>query len=160
MGADAQARTETVNSVSNQGWDGGVVGGLVGAIVMGAMIWLQQPAVLDGAIPAMYTLEGAAVGWVAHLLHGALFGLMFVAFLQMPLLNRLSDTVVTAGLVGLLYGGALWVVAAGIIMPVWLQTLGFAGAPAVPNWTISGSLIPHLVYGVLLGVVYPFFAGR
>ncbi|MDY7081314.1 MAG: hypothetical protein SXQ77_02640 [Halobacteria archaeon] len=38
-------------------------------------------------------------------------------------------------------------------MPVWLSTVGFPGAPSLPNITVMG-LIGHVIFGVVLAVVY------
>lgn len=39
-------------------------------------------------------------------------------------------------------------------MPVWLQTVGFASAPSFPNFA-PPSLFWHVLFGLVLGVVYP-----
>lgn len=157
MGANTQTETETANRTTLRGWHGAIIGGLIGGIGMGAMIWMQNPPILETMIPALYTMEGAVSGWIAHLFHSLVFGLVFVALLQLPVLREHSKVVWSSGVLGLVYGAVLWVIAAGVVMPAWLQAIGFAGAPLLPNWTLPGSLVPHLVYGVLLGVVYPLF---
>lgn len=156
MGADAQTETQTVSRTAFPGWQGGVVGGLIGGIAMGAMIWMSDPGVLEMAIPALYMVDGAVAGWTAHLFHSIVFGLVFVALLRLPALGKYSESVGMSAGLGLVYGAVLWIVAAGLVMPVWLQAVGFAGAPPLPNWALPGSLIPHLVYGVLLGAVYAY----
>lgn len=156
MVADTQTDTQSMNSTAFPGWQGGVVGGLVGGIAMGAMIWMNKQATLEMAIPALYTLEGAVAGWIVHLFHSLVLGLVFVALVRLPALREYSESLLPSAGLGLVYGAVLWVVAAGVVMPAWLQAVGFAGAPMLPNWALPGSLVPHLVYGVLLGVVYAF----
>lgn len=55
-------------------------------------------------------------------------------------------------LLGVLYGTALWLVAAAVVMPLWLGAVGFAGAPPLPNLNPT-SLVVHLAFGAVLGVV-------
>jgi hypothetical protein len=55
---------------------------------------------------------------------------------------------------GVAYGILVWFVAAGFVMPVWLQSVGFAGAPPVPNLAPM-SLVAHVVFGAILGAIYP-----
>lgn len=158
MSSETRTETATTGRVSSRDWEGGVIGGLVGGIVMGAMIWMMARPIIVGAIPGLYTLQGPVAGWIAHLIHSSIFGLIFVALLQLPALTRYTDSLwISAGL-GLIYGAILWVVAAGLVMPLWLQAVGFPKAPPVPNWGLPGSLVPHLVYGVLLGAIYPLFS--
>nr|WP_193570812.1 hypothetical protein [Halorubellus sp. JP-L1] len=40
-----------------------------------------------------------------------------------------------------------------LVIPVWLDAVGFANAPALPNVSVQ-SLVGHVVYGVILGAVY------
>ncbi len=47
----------------------------------------------------------------------------------------------------------LWAVLAVLVMPVWLQAVGFGGAPSVPTVSVP-SLVGHVVYGAVTGVVY------
>jgi len=46
---------------------------------------------------------------------------------------------------------------AAVVMPVWLQAVGFGAAPAVPNLNPQ-SLVGHVVYGVVLGGLYAALA--
>ena len=40
-------------------------------------------------------------------------------------------------------------------MLIWLSAVGFPMAPPLPNFNPM-SLVGHVVYGVILGAVYPF----
>lgn len=56
---------------------------------------------------------------------------------------------------GVGWGVVLWLVAAGVVMPVWLTLVG---VPAqVPNLSLHG-LVGHVVWGTALGLGYE--AGR
>jgi len=60
---------------------------------------------------------------------------------------------------GAAYGLVLWVVTGSIILPAWLGAVGVAGAPPVPTFDLT-SLLTHLVYGAVLGVIYPYVRTR
>lgn len=148
----SETATETVvgRNTRIEPWQGGVVGGLLGGAVMGVMLTMQMTPVIENAIPAMYGLSGGLAGWVVHMFHAAILGVGFAAVATRVDLDSLAPSV---GL-GLAYGVVLWLVLAVLVMPVWLQTVGFAGAPALPNVNVQ-SLVGHLVYGGVLGLVYP-----
>lgn len=128
-------------------WKGGALAGLIGGAVMGAMLTMQMPPVIEVAIPSMYGLSGLAAGWVAHLFHSVVFGLVFAAAATRTR-YRDADTG-TFAVLGAAYGVVLWLVAAAVVMPLWLGALGL-DAPSVPNLD-AASLAGHLVYGVVLG---------
>jgi hypothetical protein len=138
-------------------WQRGVLAGLVGGVVMGAAFVLLMPGLLGTAIPALVGLSGAAAGWVVHLSISAVFGVGFAAILQrMPAYGAsVSSSVAT----GVTYGVVLWVLAAGIVMPVWLSAVGFPNAPGVPNLAAAG-FTTHVVFGAVLGAAYRLFGPR
>ena len=149
MSQETQTRTQTgLGRLAD--WQAGVVGGLVGGAVMGAMITMMNPPVIEMAIPALYGLSGGLAGWVVHMSHSAILGVVFAA-----LAGRMAGGIGRTALVGAVYGVVLWAVLAALVMPVWLQTIGFAGAPPFPNFALPGSLPAHVVYGVLLGALFP-----
>jgi hypothetical protein len=80
---------------------------------------------------------------------------IFAGILNVDALARYADRLGPSAGLGIIWGFVLWMVAAGLIMPLWLAAVGFPLAPPFPNWALPGSLIPHLVYGVILGVLYP-----
>lgn len=150
--------TETASStdvsIANDAWKGGVVAGIAGSIVMGAMMSMQMTEVLEMAIPAMYGIAGPAglVGWVLHVSHGAVIGVVFAGILTIqPDLG--ASTGKLAG-TGVAYGIVVWLLLAAILMPIWLSAVGFGGAPPLPNFNPQ-SLVAHAVYGVVLGAVFP-----
>lgn len=134
---------------------GGAVAGLVATVAMGMVIGVTELETLRVAIAGLYGQSGSlAAGWVAHLVHGAFFGIVFATVLADPSLYRVSDRVPKAVGAGVVYGLVLAVVGAGVVMPMWLRAVGVA-YPPVPNVT-GPSLVWHLVYGVVLGGVFPY----
>ena len=124
---------------------------------MGAMLSMTNAPALEGAIPALYFLApppNGLAGWVVHMSHSAVLGVVFAAV--MGALGRFSDSVGATIGIGAVYGVVLWAVLAALVMPVWLGALGFPAAPPVPNFALPGSLPAHVVYGVVLGAIYPY----
>jgi hypothetical protein len=132
-------------------WQAGVAGGVVGGAVMAALIVAMSPPTIAAAIPALYGLSGGVAGITVHIAHGAALGVAFAAILRFaPIPEDSAAPVVGTGLV---WGIVTWVVLAALVMPVWLGAVGFPKAPPVPNFAVP-SLVWHVVYGGVLGVVY------
>ncbi|SIS14799.1 hypothetical protein SAMN05421752_11456 [Natronorubrum thiooxidans] len=134
-------------------WQAGTVGGIIAALAFGILMSVQTPAVLEMGIPAMYGLEGGLAGWLIHVSHGAVLGVVFAALLTATKRPHLGPVKSTAA--GLVYGVVVWAVLAVVVMPIWLSTVGFAMAPAFPNIDMM-SLVGHAVYGIVLGIAYAF----
>jgi hypothetical protein len=144
--------TESTVVVEDSSWITGVLAGIAGSVVMAAaMIAMGATPVLAGAIPALYTLApppSGVAGLFVHLSHGAVLGVIFLAILNAADVHD-PRRVVAAG-IG--YGVLAWVLLAALLMPIWLQTVGFANAPGFPNFA-PPSLLWHVVYGATLGAV-------
>ncbi|SFR33398.1 ATP-binding protein [Halogeometricum limi] len=140
------------------GHDPTAVGGLstgwvrdaaVASVVAGGVMGL----LLDyaaGSLPVIGSLYGVAspfVGWTTHLFHSLVFGVAFAAALATPRFARYRRRLHLASLAGAGYGAGLSLVAAGVVMPLWLRALGVP-AP-VPNLSSVG-FVGHLVWGVTL----------
>jgi hypothetical protein len=158
---DRDSGTETTTPFETTWpWRGGGIAGLVATFAMGVAISLMDLSTLQFAIAGLYGQSGNLVsGWVAHLVHGSLFGMLFSLILSDPGLYRLTDWHWKSTLAGVVYGLMLAIVGAGIVMPVWLRVAGFGSPPSVPNVTVP-LLVWHLVYGVVLGGVFPFVEDR
>ncbi len=135
---------------------GGAGAGFVGAIAMGLAFTVLDPALLSAFIPGLYGFEGSlAVGWLAHLLHGILFGLGFAVVMDDPSLVQVSDHVWKSVVAGIVYGLVLAVVGMGVVMPMWSRAVGLSQTLEVPFLTVP-LLVGHVVFGVVLGAVFPF----
>lgn len=146
------ASTESATMLS--AWQAGLVGGLAGGLVFGAMMSTMTPPVLEMGIPAMYGIEGPAglAGWVIHMSHAAVLGVVFAALVSVGPVARYADSV-GGGVAGLVYGLAVWALLAVVVMPIWLGAVGFPGAPPLPNVGVE-SLVGHAAYGLVLGIVH------
>ena len=127
----------------------GVIGGVVGGLAFGALMAMM------GMLPMVAIIVGsksAVVGFVYHIFNsvviGALFGLI---------LGNLSRTYGQGVVFGLLYGVVWWVLGPMILMPLLLG-MGSEGIASQFGAAFSApmlmSLLGHLIYGLLTGVVY------
>lgn len=128
-------------------WYSAILGGLAGGLVFGVLL---QSMGMMSTIAALYGMESVTVGWIAHMFHSVAFALVFAAAVERTD-YRTAGTGTLAAL-GTGYGVVLWVVAAAIVMPIWMSALGMS-APAIPNLDVN-SLVGHLLYGVVLGAVF------
>ena len=90
------------------------------------------------------------VGWLYHLFNSAVIGAIFGWLLDKRAQNYKS------GLGwGALYGAAWWVLGGLILMPILLGMSAFAPLAMEPMRPVAwGSLMGHLIYGLILGGSY------
>jgi len=123
-----------------------IAGGLLGTL---AMTWVGLYAAPMMGIPAMNPADMLAsqmggltiVGWAAHLMIGTVLALIYAAVAQ----SRLPGP--PAGR-GAIFSLAPWLMAQLVVMPMMGMGL-FSSSPTMA----TGSLIGHLVYGLVLGAV-------
>lgn len=112
--------------------------------------WVSES--LGGSIAGIGVFYGTAdplVGWITHEFHSVVFGFVFVGLLSLVPQTHRPRLGVSVG-VGLGWAVVLWLIAAGLVAPIWLQLLGIP-AP-IPN--ISRTLLwSHLAWGAALGVL-------
>lgn len=108
-----------------------------------------------GAIGAIYTLgtPNVSVGWVAHVVHSALFGALFGLVVDRPAFDALTARVSTSAGLGAAYAAGLWLANIVVAWPLLLSAVGLPGAPAVPFVSLP-ALAGHLIYGTVTGGVY------
>jgi uncharacterized membrane protein YagU involved in acid resistance len=129
---------------------GGVVGGVAGGLVFGAMMAAM------GMLPMVASVVGsnsALIGFLYHMFNsvviGAIFGLLFGAQ---------GRTYGLGAALGLLYGAIWWVLGPMILMPLMLGMGLQFGAAFTPPMLMS--LVGHLLYGLITGVVYVAYTHR
>ncbi len=118
----------------------GVLGGLAGGVVFGVLMTVM------GMMPMVAMLVGSesvAVGWVVHLAISAFIGAVFGVLLAARVTSFAAGAVL-----GLVYGVAWWVLGPLLIMPAQM---------GMPLFTVDAmavnSLVGHLLFGLVLGVV-------
>ena len=132
-------------------WTAGIVAGLVATIVISVLMVLKGMMGLgdfnaietNAELVMKYAGTGGPVaGWVLHFVIGAVvWGLLYVA-----LKDKLPGD---GGLVrGLVFGVIAWL----LMMVVWSPLAG-EGVFGLPMMALGMTLMLHLVYGVVLGLV-------
>ena len=133
---------------------GGIVAGLAGGIVFGLMMQMMNAPTPDGGrMPMMGMVamvvrsDSMLVGWVYHLFNSAVIGAIF-GWLFGP---RAQSFVAGLGR-GALYGFTWWILGALILMPLFIGMPPLAPVLMAPMLPVAmGSLIGHLIYGIILG---------
>jgi len=153
-----ETAVETAASSGEFNWQAGAIGGIVGSVVMGALVVVMNPPTLAVAIPSLYTLApppNLPVGFVVHLFHGAVLGVVFAGIASAI---GADSTARVLGL-GLGWGVLTWAVLAALVMPQWLAAVGSPASPPFPNFA-PPSLLWHAVYGLVLGGVFVWVQER
>ncbi|APW99983.1 hypothetical protein CHINAEXTREME_01945 [Halobiforma lacisalsi AJ5] len=144
---------------------GGAIGGAVGSLLFGLVLWLVDPTIVTEAIPAIYGIEPTGTaGWTFHLAHGLVLGVVFGALISRgPILGTVTADVETGflasmgnglrfALAGMVYGLAIWAILPLIVVPAWAG-IGGIEEPGFPVLAFE-SLLGHLLYGLLLGGLF------
>lgn len=127
---------------------------------MGLAISAVRISTLRLAIAGLYGFEGSFVaGWVAHLAHGTVFGVLFAGLMADPGFHRVSDSLPKSVAAAVGYAVVLTVAGSGIVMPIWLGLAGFSEPPSIPNVTLP-LFVWHGIYGVVLGGLFPLVDRR
>jgi hypothetical protein len=130
------------------------IGAGIAGLSAGAVFGLYLQA--GGTMPTIGSLVGSAslaAGWVVHLVVSLVFAFVFAAAVTE---SRLSAFVGSRGggvVLGTFYGVVLWLVAGGLVFPLWLGAVG-ASAPPIPYLGMD-FLAGHVLYGLVLGGLYP-----
>jgi len=122
--------------------------GLAAGLAMGGTM-----LALGGDVPvigSLYGLEDFGVALIAHEFHSVVFGLVYAALLS-TLPGEYTDTAGRQVVVATGFAVFLWLVAAGLVMPFWLQLVGVEAA--FPNLAVPG-FVGHVVWGITLGALY------
>ncbi|HEU4322304.1 MAG TPA: DUF6789 family protein [Roseiflexaceae bacterium] len=135
------------------GLAGGAAMAVVAAIIsasIGGDIWLEAKQIAtmvygpEAATASGFVAGPVIAGTLIHFLFSMLFG-SFYSLLTRRLLQLPTDFG-TPILSGLIYGMMVWMLAYFVVLPVMDSALMQTYAPAF--------IVQHLVYGVVLGLVY------
>jgi hypothetical protein len=139
----------------------GVIAGVIAGLAFGTMMQVMKAPTPEGTeMPMMVMVamvvgsKSIAVGWIYHLFNSAVIGAIFGW-----LLGNRAMSVGGGSVWGALYGIAWWVLGAQVLMPLALGMPPFASImmPAM-RMVAVGSLVGHLIYGLILGGLLPGFA--
>jgi uncharacterized membrane protein YagU involved in acid resistance len=135
----------------------GVVAGILSGIVFGLMMQMMTAPTPEGdrmsvmmMIAMVVKSKSLAVGWIFHLFVSATFGAIYGLFLG----DRAKDYG-RGAVYGIGYGIFWWVGGALIAMPVLLGMPPFASLRMAEMRPVAmGSLVGHIIWGVLLAELY------
>jgi len=126
-----------------------MLGGFVGTLAMTAMMYFVAPMMglhMDIAAMLGSMLGGSwAAGLMMHFVNGTV---VFPAIYAYVLYARLPGSPLTKGTT---WGVALWLVAQVVVMP--MMGAGLFSSAAGGMMAAMGSLVGHVLYGSLLGVI-------
>jgi uncharacterized membrane protein YagU involved in acid resistance len=127
------------------GLGAGIIAGVAFAVYVALIGMFSKMMVM---ISKLIGIESVGAGVVLHLVFSAIIGLIYAA-----IFGSLVTTKAKSVVWGLIYGLIWWVLGPLIIMPsllgMGLQLTGEGVKMALP------SLWGHLIYGLVLGLVYP-----
>ncbi len=130
----------------------GAYGGVAGGLIFGGMMGMM------GMLPMIGSMVGqptAAAGFAVHMANSVIIGIGFAI-----VLGRFLSGIGSGLGAGLLYGGAWWILGPLTLMPL-LMGMGLG-----VNWNAAAaaamlpSLVGHLMYGGVLGLVYAWLRHR
>jgi len=128
----------------------GVIGGAVGGLAFGMMMAVM------GMLPMVASLVGSSSAFVGFLVHMAISIVIgvFYAFV----FGSMSTTYGGGALWGAVNGVIWWILGPIVIMPLMMgMGLQFQAMFTGP---MLMSLVGHLIYGVVAGVVYAWWVRR
>jgi hypothetical protein len=139
----------------------GIVAGLIAGVVFGLMMQMMNAPTPQGGQMSMMVMVAMvvgsmslAVGWIYHLFNSAVIGAIYGW-----LFGSRAVTVGSGLGWGALYGVAWWIIGGQILMPLALGMPPFASVMMPPMRMVAmGSLVGHLIYGLILGGLLPVFA--
>ena len=125
----------------------GVGGGLVGGVMFGILMQMMN---MIGMVAMLVGSKAVAIGWLVHLAISVFIGATYAL-----LFARRATGLLPAAVIGMGYGVVWWVLGALLIMPAKL------GMPTFRFHTTAWqSLMGHLIYGLVLGIVYALLQPR
>jgi hypothetical protein len=127
-----------------------ILGGFVGTLAITFMMYVVSPMIMGkpmdvAAMLGDFLRIGRTMGMVVHFVNGTIIFPLILTFILWNLLPG-GPTVK-----GTLWGLILWFLSQAVVMP--MMGGGFFSANAGGMMAAGGSLIGHIVYGALLGVI-------
>jgi len=145
---------------------GAIVAGLVGTVVI-SMVMMMAPNMgmpkmaIWEMLGAMFSPNGnVALGWVMHLMMGAIFGIIYAALWaagigSVSVVSGLVFGIVHWLVVGLMMGGMPMMhagIKAGTVSAPGVYMLNNGGMKS-----FMGGLMGHIIFGVVVALVYGLF---
>jgi hypothetical protein len=147
----------------SKGIRNGIIAGVAAGVPFGlAMQMMSAPTPDGGTIPMMLMVamvvrsQSLVLGWLYHLFNSAVIGAIFVW-----LLGHRVRTYSASLVWGTLYGVAWWILGGLVLMPWLLGMPVFAPLAIAEMRSVAiGSLVGHVMYGLILGLGYIWLQSR
>lgn len=140
-----RAGEESVN------WVAGLAGGLAAGVGFGLVI--QHVLGVMPAIGAVYGAPGLVAGWIVHLAHSLVFGLLYaVAASREPIREYAHRPLAGAGF-GVAFAVTTWAAFFVFVRPLWYILFATA-EPGPIEFMQPLPILGHTLFGALLGGVY------
>ncbi|MBU8763719.1 DUF1440 domain-containing protein [Micrococcus luteus] len=127
-------------------WGAGILGSIIGGLVFGAMMAMMG---MLPKIAGMMGSDSAIIGFVIHMMISFIFGIVFTIFTGFTRWNGM--------VAGLVFGVVLWFLFPFILMPMMMGNSDMAFKFSTDTMM---SLVGHLIYGFITGLVYAKMAKR
>ncbi len=136
-------------------WLHAVEAGLVAGLIFG--LWFQFTMGSLAALGTVYELGEPALTfpWLVHMLHSVLFAVLFVVLVDSDALRGYASRPLTGALVGAGFGFVVWGIVLVVFQPFWMATVA---GPAATDFSAFSSFRPlaaHLLWGLLVGGLFP-----
>lgn len=162
----SQSNTATNRRIGTTNWIlGGAIGGIVGSLTFGLVLWVVDPAIITETVPAVYGIEPmGTAGWIFHLAHGLVLGVIFGFLVSRDFIRGAlmtdadADFLAAMGpgaritIAGFVYGLTVWALLPLTLLPTWL-VIGGVDASGFPVFAFE-SLVGHALYGLFLGLLF------
>jgi hypothetical protein len=140
-----------------------IIGGLIGGVVFGMGMQMMIAPTPEGMQMSMMGMvakivksDSLVVGWIYHLFNSAVIGAIFGWLLG----GRITGYGSGLGW-GAIFGVFWWILGAQILMPILLGMPAFASLTMPLMLMVGmGSLIGHLMFGLILGAVFVWLTER
>jgi uncharacterized membrane protein YagU involved in acid resistance len=135
----------------------GAIAGVAAGVPFGALMQVMTAPTPDGGgMPMMAMVamvvrsQSLSIGWLYHLFNSAVIGALFAMMLG----ARAQGYARGLGW-GAAWGAVWWVLGGLVLMPVFLGMPPFAALRIPPMRPVAaGSIVGHLIYGLILGGLY------
>ena len=134
----------------------GVLAALLAGVVIGGLMHATGQIEM---VASLVGLEGVAIGWLVHLVHSALAGIVFTILVEFVApLRAYAGKPLSASGVGVVFGVVCWIVIVTVAVPLWFRlVLGSVLALPLFHWPSLGGLV---VFGAILGAGYSLLTAR
>ena len=136
-------------------WPLAAVAGLVAGLVRPVAVAVLTAAGIDVGALELTLQHELPYWWAIHFAYSFAFGAVYGLIASWDRVQTVAARPLTGAAVGVLYGIALWALNVVVLWTVITALLPLLAS----NASLFGPLLGHLVYGAVLGGLYPLLVG-